>query len=102
MSNKSKLIAATAIAGLTTAIAVLGLSSQAFAQSNASCSDQIANLRQQGPTTTAPQTIDGLTFYGDLTRAEALDAEGYKTNCLMAVHRAARDLQRLKRSRDGE
>jgi hypothetical protein len=32
MSNKSKLIAATAIAGLTTAIAVLGLGSQAFAK----------------------------------------------------------------------
>jgi hypothetical protein len=31
MSNKSKLIAATAIAGLTTATAVLGLSYQAFA-----------------------------------------------------------------------
>jgi hypothetical protein len=30
MSNESKFIAATAIAGLTTAIAVLGLSSQAF------------------------------------------------------------------------
>jgi len=89
MSKKAKLIVAAAIA-------VLGLSSQAFAQSNTSCSDQIANLRQQGPTTTAPQTIDGLTFYGDLTRAEALDAEGLKDNCLMAVHRAAKDLTALK------
>jgi hypothetical protein len=92
---KSKLIVAATIA-------VLGLCSQAFAQSSSSCSDQIAYLRQQGPINTAPQTVDGLTFYGDLTRAEALDAEGYKTNCLMAVYRAARDLQRLKRSRDGE
>jgi hypothetical protein len=89
MSKKSKLIVAATIA-------VLGLSSQAFAQSSSSCSDQITYLQQQGPKTTAPQTVEGLTFYGDLTRAEALDAEGYKTNCLMAVHRAARDLQRLK------
>ena len=79
MSKKSTLIAATAIA-------VLGLSSQAFAQASSPCSDQIAYLRQQGPINTAPQTIDGLTFYADLTRAEALDAEGYKDNCLMAVH----------------
>jgi hypothetical protein len=93
MSKKS---VATAIAVVTTAIAVLGLSSQAFAQSSGSCSDQIAYLRQQGPTTTAPQTIDGLTFYGDLTRAEALDAEGLKDNCLMAVHRAAQDLATLR------
>jgi hypothetical protein len=95
MSEKSKLIAATAIALLTTTIAVLGLGSQAFAQSNNSCSDQIAYL-QQVPTNTAPQTVDGLTFYADLTRAEALDAEGYEDNCLMAVHRAAQDLAALK------
>jgi hypothetical protein len=85
---RSKLIVAATIA-------VLGLCSQALAQSS-SCSDQITYLQQQGPKTTAPQTVEGLTFYGDLTRAEALDAEGYRTNCLMAVHRAARDLQRLK------
>ena len=91
---RSKLIMAATIG-------VLGLCSQAFAQSS-SCSDQIAYLHQQIPTNTAPQTVDGLTYYADLTRAEALDAEGYKTNCLMAVHRAARDLQRLKRSRNGE
>ena len=96
MSEKSKLIAATAIALLTTTIAVLGLGSQAFAQSNNSCSDQIAYLQQQVPTNTAPQTVDGLTFYADLTRAEALDAEGYEDNCLMAVHRAAQDLAALK------
>jgi hypothetical protein len=90
MSKKSKLIVATTIA-------VLGLSSQAFAQSSSSCSDQIGYLRQQGPNNTAPQTLDGLTFYADLTRAEALDAEGYKDNCLMAVHRAAKDLAALKR-----
>jgi hypothetical protein len=96
MSKKSTLIAATAIAVLTTTIAVLGLSSQAFAQASSPCSDQIAYLRQQGPINTAPQTIDGLTFYADLTRAEALDAEGYKDNCLMAVHRAAEHLAALK------
>jgi hypothetical protein len=97
MSEKSQLNVATAIALLTAAIAVLGLSSQAFAQSSSSCPDQIAYLRQQGPINTAPQTVDGLTFYADLTRAEALDAEGYKDNCLMAVHRAAKDLAALKR-----
>jgi hypothetical protein len=97
MSKKSKLIAATAIAALYTAIAVLGLGSQAFAQSSSSCPDQIAYLRQQGPINTAPQTVDGLTFYADLTRAEALDEEGYKDNCLMAAHRAANDLAALKR-----
>jgi hypothetical protein len=90
MSKKSKLIVATAIA-------VLGLGSQAFAQSSSSCSDQIENLRQQRPINTAPQTVDGLTFYADFTRAEALDAEGYQDNCLMAVHRAAEDLAALKR-----
>jgi hypothetical protein len=89
MSKKSKLIVAATIA-------VLGLSSQAFAQSSGSCSDQIAYLRQQGPNNTAPQSVDGLTFYGDLTRAEALDSEGLKDNCLMAVHRAAEDLAALK------
>jgi hypothetical protein len=96
MSEKSKRTAATAIALLTTTIAALGLGSQAFAQSSNSCSDQIAYLRQQVPMNTAPQSVDGLTFYADLTRAEALDAEGYKDNCLMAVHRAAQDFAELK------
>jgi hypothetical protein len=96
MSKRSKLIVAAAIGALYTAIAVLGLSSQALAQSGSSCSDQIAYLRQQVPVNTAPQTVNGLTFYADLTRAEALDAEGYKDNCLMAVHRAAKDLAALK------
>jgi hypothetical protein len=89
-TKKSKLLTVAAV------IAVLGLSSQAFAQAGSPCSDQIAYLRQRGPTNTAPQTIDGLTFYADLTRAEALDAEGYEDNCLMAVHRAAEDLAALK------
>ena len=93
MSRKSKLIAATAIAVLTTAIAVLGLGSQAFAQSSSSCSGQIANLQQQVPLNLRPQTIEGLMFSGDLTRAGALDAEGDKNGCLLAVHRAQQDLQ---------
>ena len=90
MSKKSKLI-------VVAAFALLSLSSQASAQSGSSCSSQIADLQRQGPTDTAPQTVDGLTFYADLTRAGALDAEGYQDNCLMAVHRAAKDLAKLKR-----
>ena len=88
-TKKSKLLTVAVV------IAVLSLNSQAFAQSS-SCSDQIAYLRQQVPMNTAPQTVDGLAFYADLTRAEALDAEGYQDNCLMAVRRAARDLAELK------
>jgi hypothetical protein len=94
MSRKSKLIAATAIAVLTTAIAVLGLGSQAFAKSSSSCSGQIANLQQQMPLNLHPQTIEGLIFSGDLTRAGALDAEGDNTGCLLALHRAEQDLRK--------
>jgi hypothetical protein len=50
----SKRSVATTIAVLGASIAVIGLSSQAFAQSSGSCSDQIAYLREQGPKTTAP------------------------------------------------
>jgi hypothetical protein len=87
MSRKSKLIIAAAIA-------VLGLSSQAFAQSSgiSSCYDQIVHLQQQVPLNLHPQTIEGLTFSGDSTRAGALDAEGDKIGCLLALHRAERDL----------
>jgi hypothetical protein len=85
-TKKSKLLTVAAV------IAVLSLNSQAFAQSS-SCSGQIADLQQQVPLNLHPQTIEGLTFSGDLTRAGALDAEGDTNGCLLAVHRAQRDLQ---------
>ena len=86
-TKKSKLLTVAVV------IAVLGLNSQAFAQSNSSCSSQIADLQRQVPLNLHPQTIEGLLFNGDLTRAGALDAEGDKNGCLLAVHRAQQDLQ---------
>ena len=86
-TKKSKLLTVAAV------IAVIGLNSQAFAQSSSSCSGQIADLQQQVPLNLHPQTIEGLTFSGDLTRAGALDAEGDTNGCLLAGHRAQRDLQ---------
>jgi hypothetical protein len=87
-TKKSKLLTVAAV------IAVIGLNSQAFAQSSSSCSSgQIADLQQQVPLNLHPQTIEGLMFSGDLTRAGALDAESDKNGCLLAVHRAQQDLQ---------
>jgi hypothetical protein len=72
VAAKSKLFVAAAIA-------VLGFSSQAFAQSSttSSCSDQIADLRQVERLNHQPtpewqaQTYEGLMFSADLTQAEA-------------------------------
>ena len=93
MSKKSKLIVAAAIA-------VLGFSSQAFAQSSSTspCSDQIADLRQVERLNHQPtqvwqaQTYEGLMFSADLVRAEAQDAVGNKNECLLAVRQAEQDL----------
>ena len=86
-TKKSKLLTVAAV------IAVLGLNSQAFAQSSSSCSSQFADLQRQVPLNLRPQTIEELLFNGDLTRAGALDAEGDKNGCPLAVHRAQQDLQ---------
>jgi hypothetical protein len=94
VAAKSKLFVAAAIA-------VLGFSSQAFAQSSStsSCSDQIADLRQVERLNHQPtpewqaQTYEGLMFSADLTQAEAQDAHGNKHECLLAVRRAEQDLQ---------
>jgi hypothetical protein len=85
-TKKSKLLTVAAV------IVVLGLNSQAFAQSSSSCSGQIADLQQQVPPNLHPQTIEGLMFGGDLTRAGALDAEGDNKGCFLALHRAEQDL----------
>ena len=81
-AKKSKLLA------LAAPIAVLGLNSQAFAQSSSFCSDQIAVLARLNP----PQTYTGLMFSGDLTFTEAQEAEGNNNECLLAVRRAEQDL----------
>ena len=94
VAAKSKLFGAAAIA-------VLGFSSQAFAQSSStsSCSDQIADLRQverlnhQPTPESQAQTYEGLMFSADLAQAEAQDAHGNKDECLLAVRRAEQDLQ---------
>jgi hypothetical protein len=94
MSKKSTVMAA--------AIAVLGFSSQAFAQSDAvSCSDQTAELRhtavlnhQATPETAwRAQSYAQLMFDADLALAEALNAEGRNDECLLAAHRAKSELQ---------
>jgi hypothetical protein len=81
-AKKSKLLT------LAAAIALVGLNSQAFAQSNSSCSDRIAALAHLN----APQTYTGLMFSGDLTFAEAQEAEGNNNECLLAARRAEQDL----------
>jgi hypothetical protein len=94
VAAKSKLFVAAAIA-------VLGFSSQAFAQSSStsSCSDQIGDLRQverlnhQPTPESQAQTYEGLMFSADLAQAEAQDAHGNKDECLLAVRRAEQDLQ---------
>jgi hypothetical protein len=94
MFKKSTLIVAAAIA-------VLGVSSQAFAQSDAvSCSNQIAELRhaallnhQPTPETVwRAQSYAQLMFAADLALAEAQNAEG-RNECLLAVRRAKSELQ---------
>jgi hypothetical protein len=94
MSTKSTVIAA--------AIAVLGLGSPAFAQSQpAACSDQISELRQTASLNHQPtpgtvfqaQTYAQLTFAADLALAEAQNAEGRNDECLLAARRAKDELQ---------
>jgi hypothetical protein len=135
MSKKSTLIAAAAIA-------VLGHSPHAFAQSlssgyatnhelsshygsntqprtgvrhdalaaismttssahDASCSDQIADLRKVARLNHQPtpetvwqaQTYGQLMFSADLALAEAQDAEGNNGECLLSTHHARQELQ---------
>jgi hypothetical protein len=106
MSKKSKVIVAAAIA-------VFGLNSQAFADSlanvsvtrgsahPASCSDQIADLRQSALLNHQPmpetvwqaRTYAGLMFAADLALAEAQDVERHEDECLLAARRAKQELQ---------
>jgi hypothetical protein len=94
MSTKSTVIAA--------AIAVLGLGSPAFAQSQpAACSDQISELRQTARLNHQPtpetvfqaRTYAQLTVAADLALAEAQNAEGRNDECLLAARRAKDELQ---------
>ena len=65
------------------------------------CAEQITQLRQAGQLDHEPtperarqaQTYDQLMFVAALAEAEALDAEGNETECLMAARRAKQMLE---------
>jgi len=86
MRRLSALLIVCATLGTTTGLAHAGV-----------CTDQIAQLRHQAPQDGLKlesealgqgSTYRQLMFFADLTRAEAIDAEGNEEACLPAVSSA--------------